>query len=194
MARAVLDRSFLRSTGTRAIRGSVLRLRLVLWSGSVLAFASAPAAAKEPPAPAPEATPFVEAIPPPSARGALALAGAGMFVGWYGAAIGQSFLWPDATEAKQLRIPLVGPWLTLAHAGCGSTEAGCTDLLAVFRAVVAGISAVGQAGGLLAVGEAAFLPTPRGERAQRPRRVVRVENVNVSVVGQGFGVGFSGQF
>jgi hypothetical protein len=136
----------------------------------------------------------VAEYPSPSARGTLALAGAGVFAFWYGAAVGESFLWPDAPEAKKLRIPVVGPWLTLAHAGCASGEADCSDLLAVVRAVLAGITAVGQVGGLAALGEAAFLPTASGERAPAPKRAVQVQNVTFTAGERGIGLGFSGAF
>lgn len=173
----------------------MFRTRLALCFGSLLLLFSASARAEEPTAAASEApAPFVAATPPSGARGSLAAAGAGLFVGWYGAAVGASFLWPDAPEANKQRIPIAGPWLTVAHAGCGSGEAGCTDILAVVRAVIAGVTAVGQVGGLLAIGEAAFLPTSTGERAPLPKRALRVESVSVSALGQGFGLGLSGQF
>lgn len=173
----------------------MFRTRLALCFGSILLLFSASAAAEEPIAAEPTApAPFVAETPSSGARGTLGLAGAGVFAGWYGAAIGESFLWPDAPEANKLRIPVVGPWLTVAHAGCASGESGCTDILAVVRAVLAGISAVGQVGGLAALGEAAFLPTSRGERPLPPKRAIRVESVSVSQVGQGFGFGLSGEF
>lgn len=179
------------------MRGPVFRTRLALSSGSILLLVSATAAAEEPlttPSEPASSAPFVAETPPSGARGTLAAAGAGVFVGWYGVALGESFLWPDAPEANKLRIPVAGPWLTVAHAGCASGEAGCTDILAVVRAVVAGISAVGQVGGLLAIGEAAFLPTSTGAHAPLPKRALRVESVSVSAVGQGFGFGVSGHF
>lgn len=138
--------------------------------------------------------PFVAEYPSPSARGTLALAGAGVFAAWYGASIGESFLWPDAPEANKLRIPVVGPWLAVAHAGCGSSEANCSDVLAVIRAVLAGISGVGQVGGLAALGEAAFLPTASSERALPPKAALQVQNVTFTAGEQGIGLGLSGAF
>ena len=139
--------------------------------------------------------PFVAEYPSPSARGTLAITGAAVFAGWYGAAIGESYLWPDAPEANKLRIPVVGPWLTVAKAGCSSSETNCTDVLAVVRAILAGMSAIGQVGGLAVLGEAAFLPTSRGERAlPPPKRAVQVQNVTFTAGERGIGLGLSGAF
>lgn len=191
------------------------RLRLALLLGSVPLLLAPAAAAEEPapakPAPATAALPdaatadvapadpakppaFVAESPAPSARGTLALAGAGVFAVWYGAAVGESFLWPDAPEAKKLRLPVVGPWLTLAHAGCASGEANCSDFLAVARAVLAGITGVAQVGGLAALAEAAFLPTASGERALPPKRAVHVQSVTLTAGDSGIGLGLSGAF
>jgi len=171
-------------------------LRFALLLGSMTLFFSPAALAEEPPAAdSAKPAPFVAEYPSPSARGTLALAGAGVFAVWYGAAVGESFLWPDAPEANKLRIPVVGPWLTLAHAGCGSSEANCSDVTAVIRAVLAGITGVGQAGGLAALAEAAFLPTASGERAlPPPKRALHVENVTFTAGEQGIGLGLSGAF
>jgi hypothetical protein len=153
------------------------------------------AAAEEPLVPdSAKPAPFVAEYPSPSTRGTLALTGAAVFAGWYGAAIGGSFLWPDAPEANKLRIPVVGPWLTVAHAGCAPGEASCTDVIAVIRAVLAGMTAVGQVGGLAVLGEAAFLSTESGERAPAPKRAVQVQNVTFTAGERGIGLGLSGAF
>jgi hypothetical protein len=96
------------------------------------------------------------------------LTGASVFAVWYGVALGESLLWPDAPSANSLRIPVVGPWITLSHAGCGAEEVGCSDVLAVVRAALTVIDGVGQLGGLAVLGEAVFLPTgPRQTRTGR---------------------------
>lgn len=99
--------------------------------------------------------------PPPGTRGTLALTGGLVFAGWYGLAIAESYAYPKAPEASSLRIPVVGPWMTIAKAGCAPEESGCTTAIAVIRAVVAGVSAVAQVGGLAVVAEAALLPSAR---------------------------------
>ena len=171
------------------------RLRFGLLTGSMTLLFSPAAVAEEPLVPdSAKPAPFVAQYPSPAARGTLALTGVAVFAGWYGAAIGESFLWPDAPEANKLRIPVVGPWLTLAHAGCSSSEANCSDVIAVFRAILAGVTAIGQVGGLAVLGEAAFLPTERGERALPPKRAVQVQNVTFTAGERGIGLGLSGAF
>jgi hypothetical protein len=170
----------------------VSRSWLALLFGSITVLFTLNAAAEEPLVDAP--APFVAEYPQPSARGTLAIAGGAIFAAWYGAAIGQSFLWPDAPEAKQLRIPVVGPWLTIANAGCSPSEASCEDLLAITRAILAGVTAIGQVGGLAALTEAAFLRTASGERAPAPRRTSKIPSVSFVAGEQGVGIGLSGAF
>ena len=55
--------------------------------------------------------------------------------------------------------PAMGPWIAVGKAGCASGEHGCTTAIAVVRAVVAGLSAVAQVGGLAVAAEAAFVPS-----------------------------------
>jgi hypothetical protein len=87
------------------------------------------------------------------------LAGAGLTLGWYGVGVGTSFLWPDAKNSHDLRVPVVGPWMALAHVGCGANESDCRDTIVVVRTTLAVLSGVGQAGGLLAFVEGLFLDT-----------------------------------
>ncbi|HET9955009.1 MAG TPA: hypothetical protein VFQ61_10920 [Polyangiaceae bacterium] len=100
-----------------------------------------------------------DALPPPSARPLVLLAGVGTFALWYGAALAQSYAWPKADEADKLRIPVAGPWMTLAHAGCSDEEPKCTTVLGVVRGALAGLSGIGQVGGLALLSEALFLRT-----------------------------------
>ncbi len=131
--------------------------------------------------------------PPPGARTNVLLTGAGVFVGWYGIALGQSFLWKDAPYSEKLRIPVVGPWMTVAHAGCGAAEVSCTNVLAVVRAVLAGISAVGQVGGLAVIAEGAFMRSGKVE-APKPSKASLFRGVSVVAGGDTVGVGLSGAF
>src|SRR5262245_58016160 len=89
--------------------------------------------------------------PPPSAQPNLILIGAGVTVGWYGAAFGLSYLWPEAPHATDLRIPVAGPYMALAHSGCSSAERDCGTFTVVIRTVLTGLTAVGQTGGVLAM-------------------------------------------
>lgn len=99
-------------------------------------------------------------LPPDGTGGRLMLTGAALMVGWYGVSVGTSYLWSDAPNAKDLRIPFAGPWMALGDTGCGSSEgSGCTTVTVVLRTTLAIVSGVGQAGGLLAFVEGMFLDT-----------------------------------
>ncbi len=122
--------------------------------------------------------------PPDGTRARVLITGAALTVGWYGAGVGTSYLWPDAKNARDLRIPVAGPWMALGDVGCSSkeTKATCSDGIVVLRTTLAVLSGIGQAGGLLAILEGLFLDTgnaggnspvappqgdaPRGERPQ----------------------------
>jgi len=99
-------------------------------------------------------------LPPDGTSGRLMLTGAALMVGWYGVSVGTSYLWSDAPNASDLKLPFVGPWMALGDTGCGPNEgSGCTTVTVVFRTALAIVSGVGQAGGLFAFVEGAFLET-----------------------------------
>jgi hypothetical protein len=98
-------------------------------------------------------------LPPVGTGGRLMLTGAALMVGWYGVGVGTSYLWSDAPNAKDLRLPFVGPWMALGDAGCGPRESSCTTLTVVLRTTLGVLSGVGQAGGLFAFAEGVFLDT-----------------------------------
>lgn len=108
--------------------------------------------------------------PPPSARTSLALAGAGVFAAWYAGSVGASLLWSDAPGASDLRIPVVGPWLSLQHTGCADSEPDCSTAMVVIRALLTVMDGVGQLGGLGAIGEAIFLPTASARPGSEAKR------------------------
>jgi hypothetical protein len=98
-------------------------------------------------------------LPPEGARTRAILVGAALAAGWYGASVGTSYLWADAPNARDLRLPVVGPWMALADTGCGSAESGCTTITVIARTTIAVVSGIGQAGGLFAVVEGLFMDT-----------------------------------
>jgi hypothetical protein len=106
-------------------------------------------------------------VPPDAARGRVLLVGAALTAGWYGASVGTSYLWSDAPNAKDLRLPVVGPWLALGDTGCGSSESSCSTLIVIGRTALAVVSGVGQAGGVLALVEGIFMPTGSGAAAPK---------------------------
>jgi hypothetical protein len=98
-------------------------------------------------------------LPPDGTRARLLLTGTALTAGWYGIGVGTSYLWPDAKNARDLRLPVVGPWMALGDTGCGSKERNCRDAVLVIRTLAAVLSGVGQAGGLFAIAEGLFLNT-----------------------------------
>jgi hypothetical protein len=151
------------------------------------------AAAEEPAAATPVTRePLPKEYPPPSAQTTLAVTGSAVLVGWYGLALGASFLEPDAPGARDLRIPVVGPWMAVAQAGCGAGNAGCSTTWVVVRAILQAMDGVGQAGGLAVIGESLFLPT----RAPSTRSASVLPSVRPIpfVAGDALGVGFHGSF
>jgi hypothetical protein len=115
-------------------------------------------------------------LPPDGTRARMLVTGAALTAGWYGVGVGTSFLWPNAKNARDLRLPVVGPWMALGDVGCGSKERDCRDTIVVLRTTLAVLSGIGQAGGLLAMVEGLFLNTgtlsaeaPVGPRTERPQ-------------------------
>jgi hypothetical protein len=132
--------------------------RAVAATGIVAAVAFARAAHADEPV-APEADTNPSTYPTPAARPNLLLVGAAVTVGWYGAALGSSYLWKDADSSPPLRIPIAGPYMSLAKTGCSSAELNCDTFTVVLRTIITSLSMVGQTGGLLAMVEGAFVPT-----------------------------------
>jgi hypothetical protein len=140
------------------------------------------------------------AYPPSSTRFSLFAVGASMSLASYGGAVGSSYLWPDAPGARQLRIPVAGPWLSLGHTGCADTNPGCATLGIVLRAVLTGLDGVVQAGGLALITEALFLPTAAPadvgarSRSRRTHAGLRLRPVPIVTSSEMFGLGVAGQF
>jgi hypothetical protein len=169
-------------------RGRLLTLGVV----AVAALAARPCAADEPVAPV---VYDAGAYPPPSARGSLLLVGAATTTVWYGMALGSSLAWPGAAGANHLQIPVAGPWMALGDTGCDSDESDCSTVWVVVRAILISIDGVGQAGGLAAMAEAAFLPTaPAKPAKQSARRSISFAAVPLVTERSGLGIGVVGQF
>ena len=105
----------------------------------------------------------LDQYPPPSARRNRLIAGGVTLAAWYGLALGSSYLWPDTVGAKDLRIPVAGPWIAFAHSGCGPV-ASCSKTIVVIRAIATLLDGIGQASGVAFVGEGLFLPTQERKR------------------------------
>lgn len=174
------------------------RLVLGLLAALLLLAVARPAAADEPVRPA-RRDPGV--YPPPSAQWGLFFGGLGATAGWYGAAVGFSYLFPDAPGADDLRIPVAGPWMALADTGCAEDDPDCSTFIVVLRAILTTMDAVGQTGGVAVMAEALFLPTqdqsaPRRRERPRLRREtgVVVRPAPMVAGSDGVGLGVVGSF
>ena len=190
-----------RSDHKRAVRS---RSRSRILGAAVFASAlelsvSAPASADEP---VPPADRDPERLPSESTRWGLLGLGAASTAFWYGGAVGLSYAWPSAPRADALRLPVAGPWMALASAGCPANDPGCSVYIVVLRAVLTGLDGVGQVGGLALMAEAVLMPTsgPAGQalaakRARRAPRRVAFDVHPLPLVGNdSIGVGLQGHF
>jgi len=153
--------------------------------GSALASTAAliaPAASAAPPAADPvAATPAAATpveveppeYPPPSTRWKVAGVGFGAAAVFYGIGAGLSFVYEDVPGMKDLRIPVVGPFIGASNSTCG-TDGSCTNVLVAVRTVLMVLDGVAQAGSLAVMLEGLFMPTqeapavPAGETPRAP--------------------------
>jgi hypothetical protein len=133
-------------------------------------------------------------LPPSGARTRALVVGAALTAGWYGAAVGTSFLWPDAENAKDLRLPVVGPWMALGDTGCAASESRCTTVTVIARTALAVVSGVGQAGGLFAIVEGIFMDTGSPAAAGRARASARSWTATPVMLPDGGGFEVMGRF
>jgi hypothetical protein len=95
--------------------------------------------------------------------------------------------------AKDLRIPVAGPWIAFSHSGCGPV-ADCHEAIVVLRAIATALDGIGQIGGVALMGQGLFLPTQEHARARtswQPLRGYGVEMQPTFDAGKntvGFGV------
>jgi hypothetical protein len=138
---------------------------------AALATGSPPARADEPERPLVHNP---EAYPPSSAQTRLLLLGTAVLAGWYVAAVIPSYSFPHAQGARELRYPVVGPWMSLAESKCETGNPHCdSTVMVVIRAVLTALDGVGQAGGLALAVEGAFMrtaPTSRTVAAPKQRK------------------------
>jgi hypothetical protein len=174
---------------------TALALALALCLGAI----ARPALADEP---EPPARRDAGVYPPTGVQTGLFFAGLGATAGWYGAAVGFSYLFPDAPGAEDLRIPVAGPWMALADTGCADDDPDCSIFIVVLRAILTTMDAVGQTGGVAVMAEAIFLPTQEQAAPTRERRRPRLRRETGVVVRpapvvtgrDGIGLGVVGSF
>jgi hypothetical protein len=175
-----------------------LQLLLVGLCAALLSV-SAPARADEPTQAELEYRP--DRYPPPGTGTSFVLAGSGIALGGYAVAFGSSYLWSEAPIAGDLRLPVVGPFLAVAGAGCGSSEVGCSTITVAVRTVFAIFSGIGQVGGLALVAEGLLLPTSDASSSADSARAMRRDVVATPrfvfspvATDSGFGLNLLGQF
>lgn len=193
-----------------------MRFRVLFTFGLTLpsALVAAAAHAEEPAAPVapvavspPPAPPAADQDqPPPGARTTHIVAGAATTAVSYGLALGASFLFEpeDLNGAKDLRIPIVGPWMVLGKTGCPTSNPDCSTATLVIGAILTVFDGVIQAGGLGIIGEGLFLNTssstvtPRkaepGQTSRRSATAPAVRAVPLNFGTDGVGLGVVGTF
>jgi hypothetical protein len=149
------------------------RFARALAFGAVFAGLMVPEIARADEPVAPEADTNPDVLPSSAARTNLLLVGGAVTVGWYAVAVGSSYAWKDADSASSLRIPFAGPFMGLAHTGCGEHESSCETSTVVLRSAVYVLSAVGQLGGVAAMLEGAFIRTASPGTERSPVRLRR---------------------
>ena len=136
-----------------------------------------------------------EELPDSSARSNHIIAGAATTLVWYGVAVGHSYLWSDNPGAEELRLPVVGPWLSLGKTGCPKDEPDCSTVLVVVQAVLSTLTGVGQVGGLAIIGEGLFVPTRSESKSQSSKPTELRASVQPFTPGRdGVGLGLVGTF
>jgi hypothetical protein len=107
--------------------------------------------------------------PPPGARWGIIGVGLAATALSYGAAAGMSYAFPDAPGAQDLRTPIVGPWMAIAHNGCAPNDTECSKVWIVMRSIATAIGGLAQAGGILVAIEGIFMPTQYASEAPARR-------------------------
>jgi len=112
----------------------------------------------------------------------------------YGLMVGTSYLFSDMRGAKDLRIPIAGPWMALAQTGCPNSDPDCSAVPLVFGAILQVVSGVTQAGGLAIIGEGLFLNTSSSRPAPRKATGPSLRAVPMDFGRGSAGLGFVGTF
>jgi hypothetical protein len=154
------------------MRLPILSFGLALASATALVAPAAHAQAAEPATAAPADIEPPD-YPPPSTRWKVAGVGLASLGVFYGIGAGLSFAYPDVPGMKNLRVPVVGPFIGAANSNCG-TDPDCTDVLAIVRTVLMVLDGAAQVGSVGIVLEGLFMPTqeapalPAGETPRPP--------------------------
>jgi len=139
-------------------------------------------------------------LPPPSSRWKTVGLGLGFTGVWYAGAWGlREWFWSQSPGARDLRYPIVGPWMDMYKTGCPSNDTNCGKFGLVVRTVLVVIDGIGQVGGLAVALDGLFTPTASLPVSQTSRARIsgapQLSPIPVpwSTVGGG-GLSFVGQF
>jgi hypothetical protein len=132
--------------------------------------------------------------PPAGARLTHIVAGTAVTAGSYGLAVGSSYLFSDMRGAKDLRIPIAGPWMALAQTGCPTSDPDCSVVPLVLGAIFQVIDGVTQAGGVAIIGEGLFLTTSSSRPAPKKTPTATLRAVPMDFGPGSAGFGFVGTF
>lgn len=113
--------------------------------------------------------PVSQSLPSPSTRWRLIGAGFGVTLGFYAIAQPFAYSYSDTAGVRYLRVPVAGPWLSLAHNGCSGSDSGCSSFSKWTRGILTTLDGLGQVGGLFVVVEGLFLKTAAPRRADVTR-------------------------
>ncbi|HZF51953.1 MAG TPA: hypothetical protein VE093_25045 [Polyangiaceae bacterium] len=130
--------------------------------------------------------------PPSSVRPRIIVAGIAVAGLAYGGALLGAALAPDLPGMDDMRIPIAGPWISLAQMSCPAEEEDCSAEL-VLRGILTVADGLMQLGGLAIVGEGIFMTTEAtSPEAPKPQAfTVRAAPI---VTGSMTGVGITGTF
>jgi len=99
-------------------------------------------------------------LPPPGSRWKTVGLGLGFTAVWYAGAWGiREWFWSESPGAKDLRYPIIGPWMDLYKTGCPSNDTNCGKFGLVARTVLVVVDGLGQVGGLAVALDGLFTPT-----------------------------------
>ncbi|NUQ78986.1 MAG: hypothetical protein HUU21_36145 [Polyangiaceae bacterium] len=130
--------------------------------------------------------------PPSSVRPKIIIAGVAVTGLAYGGALLGAALAPDLPGMVDMRIPVVGPWISLAQMDCPADEEDCSAEL-VLRGVLTVADGLMQLGGLAIIGEGIFMTTEATAPAEPKPQAFTIRAAPV-VTGSMTGIGILGTF
>lgn len=163
------------------------RSLMLLGAASALLFSSSPARAED------DENSVPMRYPPASVRPKLIVGGLAISAVGYGAALLSASLSPELPGMSYMKIPVAGPWISVAKSACPADEPDCgfTLYLRGFLTVADGLM---QLGGLGIAGEGLFLSTEADAPAQAAKASFFSLRPVPILTGSVTGIGVIGRF